>query len=72
MARQDPRQILSKRLTQRMNKLGITKAELARRSGLPWLTVQRIEKASTDPHLSTIESLAAALDVPLAALLGWF
>jgi transcriptional regulator with XRE-family HTH domain len=48
---------------------GMTQAELAEKAGLSREYVLRLENASQDPTLSTIEALAKALKVKPAELL---
>jgi transcriptional regulator with XRE-family HTH domain len=48
---------------------GMTQAELAAKAGLSREYVLRLENASQDPTLSTIEKLAKALKVKPAELL---
>ena len=53
-------------LGNRRRQLGISIAELSRRSGVPRPNISRIERGLVDPRLSTIERLLAALTLRLA------
>jgi transcriptional regulator with XRE-family HTH domain len=49
--------------------LGISQEEVARRSGLGFTAISRIERGvATDPHYSTLVAIAQGLGVPLAML----
>jgi transcriptional regulator with XRE-family HTH domain len=50
-------------------KLGLTQEEVANRSGVHATEVSRIEAGKRDPKVSTLERLAAAVEVPPARLL---
>jgi transcriptional regulator with XRE-family HTH domain len=45
-------------------KLGLSQAEVSQRSGVEQGEVSRIERGIRDPQASTIEKLAAAVEVP--------
>lgn len=47
----------------------LTQETLAERAGLSIVTISQLERGATDPRLSTIERLAAALEVPPPELL---
>ncbi len=47
---------------------GLTHAALAGRSGLHHTEISKLERAVTDPRLSTVVRLARGLDVPTSAL----
>jgi len=49
---------------------GLTQEALARRADLSTATIQRIENGRRRPTVATLEAIAAALDVPIGALLG--
>lgn len=46
----------------------LTQDRLARRSGVHHTEISKLERALTDPRLSTIVRLARGLDVPTSAL----
>lgn len=48
---------------------GLTQIQLGELAGMDHKTVHRIERATTDPSLTMLLRLAAALDVPLSDLL---
>ncbi|MBO8129837.1 MAG: helix-turn-helix transcriptional regulator [Peptococcaceae bacterium] len=49
---------------------GLSQVKLARISGVAQSSISEIESGKTKPIITTLEKLAAALDVPVAALLG--
>ena len=49
---------------------GLTQAALARKAGLREATVSEIEAGKTDPRLSTMRALAAALGLDLGDIVG--
>jgi transcriptional regulator with XRE-family HTH domain len=49
--------------------LDLSQEELAKRTGLSASYVSLIEQGKRDPALSTVQSIAAALDVPLNLLM---
>lgn len=63
---------LGERLSQRIRELrlerNLTQQELAVKAGLAVVTVARAEATGRPYALSTIEKIAVALDVPVAAL----
>lgn len=59
---------LGKNLRAARKKLGLTQEELAQRSGVQAGEISRIEQAKRDPQVSTVEKLAAGLELPLARL----
>jgi transcriptional regulator with XRE-family HTH domain len=56
-----------KRLRQRE---ALTQAELAGKAGIAEVTLSRIERNVTDPHMSTIRKLARVLEVHPRDLVG--
>jgi transcriptional regulator with XRE-family HTH domain len=48
----------------------LTQADLAKRSGVSRVTINRIEQQLLEPRFSTIRKLAWALKVELAELIG--
>ena len=46
----------------------LTQEELANKAGVAPNTVARLERNETEPHMSTLRKLAAALDVAPAGL----
>jgi transcriptional regulator with XRE-family HTH domain len=47
---------------------GLTQNRLARHSGVHHTEISKLERALTDPRLSTVVRLARGLDVPTSAL----
>nr|WP_256062152.1 helix-turn-helix transcriptional regulator [Streptomyces sp. ScaeMP-e83] len=64
------RQQIGRRLRALREDRGLTQMQLAERTGLDHKTVHRIEYAMSDPSLSMLLRLAAALDVELAELVA--
>jgi transcriptional regulator with XRE-family HTH domain len=64
-----PRQ-MGKTLTTLRTKKKLSQAALAQRAGLSREYVNKIEAGRYDPPLSTLNSLAKALGVPVTELLG--
>jgi transcriptional regulator with XRE-family HTH domain len=60
---------LGKNLRVARKKLGLTQEEVAQRSGLEQGEVSRVERGLRDPQVSTLEKLAAAVEVPPGRLL---
>ena len=52
-------------LSKRRREVGMSIADLSRRSGIPRPNISRIERGLVDPRLSTIERLLAALTLRL-------
>lgn len=48
----------------------LTQEELSYRTGIPRLTIQRIESGATDARLGWLLRIAQCLGVPLSTLLG--
>jgi transcriptional regulator with XRE-family HTH domain len=61
---------LGKNLREARKRLGLTQEEVAERSGVQAGEVSRIEGGKRDPKVSTLEKLAAAVEVPPGDLLG--
>lgn len=55
-------------LAQARKAAGLTQAELAERSGLSRMTVQRQESGQLDPRLSTLHEMARTLGLELIAV----
>jgi DNA-binding XRE family transcriptional regulator len=55
-------------LTSCREKLGWSRGELARQSGVSVTTITRLEKADSNGHIRTISRVAAALGQPISAL----
>jgi len=55
---------LGKNLRAARKKLDLTQEEVAQRSGVEQGEVSRIERGLRDPQVSTMEKLAAAVEVP--------
>lgn len=63
----------SMRITKRREKLGITQAELARRSNIPYQRIWSLENGKRDPLKLTVKvalRLAKALDTTAEKLFG--
>jgi transcriptional regulator with XRE-family HTH domain len=60
---------LGKNLRAARKKLGLTQEDVAERSGVQAGEVSRIERGKRDPQVSTVERLAAAVEVPPGQLL---
>ena len=58
-----------RRLHQLRAELGVSKDELARRTGLHNTAIRRYERGAREPRLSAIERLARGLDLPPRALM---
>jgi transcriptional regulator with XRE-family HTH domain len=58
-----------KNLRAARKKLGLTQEEVAERSGVQAGEVSRIERGKRDPQISTLEKLAAAVELPPGRLL---
>jgi transcriptional regulator with XRE-family HTH domain len=50
-------------------KLGLTQEQVGERSGVHPTEVSRIEAGKRDPQVSTVEKLAAAVEIPPGQLL---
>ena len=60
---------LGKNLRAARKKLDMTQIEVAQRSGVQAGEVSRIERGIRDPQVSTLEKLAAAVELPPGRLL---
>jgi transcriptional regulator with XRE-family HTH domain len=60
--------VIGNHVRTRRKELGLGVGQLAERSGISKGMLSKIENAQTSPSLSTIERLAAALDMPVTAL----
>jgi transcriptional regulator with XRE-family HTH domain len=60
---------LGKNLRAARKTLGLTQEEVAERSGVQAGEVSRIEAGKRDPKVSTLEKLAAAVELPPGRLL---
>lgn len=60
---------LGKNLLAARKKLGLTQEQVAERSGVQAGEVSRIEHGKRDPKVSTLEKLAAAVELPPGRLL---
>jgi transcriptional regulator with XRE-family HTH domain len=59
------------RVRERRKGRGLSQERLASRAGLTWSAVQRLEAGQvTDPHYSTLSSIADVLDTTIADLVG--
>ncbi|ARF62916.1 transcriptional regulator [Streptomyces violaceoruber] len=64
------RQQIGRHLRELREDRGLTQIQLGERAGMDHKTVHRIEYAMSDPSLSMLLRLAAALGVPLADLVA--
>lgn len=60
---------LGKNLRAARKKLDLSQIEVSQRSGVEQGEVSRIERGLRDPQVSTLEKLAAAVEVPPGRLL---
>jgi DNA-binding XRE family transcriptional regulator len=60
---------LGKNLLAARKKLDLTQEQVAERSGVQAGEVSRIERGKRDPQISTLEKLAAAVELPPGRLL---
>jgi transcriptional regulator with XRE-family HTH domain len=60
---------IGKTLKDKRIRAGFTQQELADASGLTQTTIARIENNHTEPEVSTLRKLAAALDITISDLL---
>lgn len=60
---------LGKNLRDARDRLGITQEEVAARSGVQAGEISRIERGKRDPQVSTLEKIAAAVEMPPGRLL---
>ena len=61
-------QVIANHVRTRRLEIGLTVGQLAERTGISKGMLSKIENAQTSPSLSTLERLAAALDMPVTAL----
>lgn len=61
---------LGQRLRRRRKELGLTLAQLSKRSDTGTSTIHSIERGRTAPRLDTLLRLSAALDMPIADIIG--
>lgn len=59
---------LGKNLRAAREKLGLTQEQVSQRSGVQAGEISRIERDLRDPQISTVEKLAAAVEVPAGRL----
>lgn len=60
--------VIANHVRQRRQEIGLNVGQLAERSGISKGMLSKIENAQTSPSLSTLERLAAALDMPVTSL----
>jgi transcriptional regulator with XRE-family HTH domain len=60
---------LGKNLRAARDRLGLTQEEVAARSGVQAGEISRIERGKRDPQISTLEKIAAAVEMPPGRLL---
>jgi len=62
---------LGPRVREKRRALGFSQEHLAREAGVTWSSIQRLESGQvSDPHYSTLSSIAHALDTTVAELVG--
>ena len=64
------RRVIGDRVRRGREYADLTQEQLAHRTGIPRLTVQRIESGATDARIGWLLRIARDLDVPLRSLLG--
>lgn len=60
--------IIAREVRAHRQRLGISAAELASRTGMSRGMISKIESAATSPSLSTLQRLATGLEIPVTAL----
>jgi transcriptional regulator with XRE-family HTH domain len=60
--------VIANHVRRRRREIGLNVGQLAERSGISKGMLSKIENAQTSPSLSTLERLAAALDMPVTSL----
>lgn len=68
MSRGRPGEIVGANVRRRRAELGLGQRELARATGLSYPTMSRLENGHTNPRLSTLLAVAAALDTTVSEL----
>lgn len=61
---------LGQRLRRRRKELGLTLTQLSQRADTGISTIHTIERGRTAPRLDTLLRLSAALDMPIADIIG--
>lgn len=61
---------LGEKLKRARNQKELTQKQLEKRSGIPFLSISRYERDANKPDIDALRSLAKALDVSVAYLLG--
>lgn len=61
---------LGQRLRRRRKELGLTLAQFSQRADTGISTIHTIERGRTAPRLDTLLRLSAALDMPIADIIG--
>jgi transcriptional regulator with XRE-family HTH domain len=61
-------QVIASQVRSRRQEIGLTVGQLAERTGISKGMLSKIENAQSSPSLSTVERLAAALDIPVTSL----
>jgi transcriptional regulator with XRE-family HTH domain len=61
-------QVIANHVRERRLEIGLNVGQLAERTGISKGMLSKIENAQTSPSLSTLERLAAALDMPVTSL----
>jgi transcriptional regulator with XRE-family HTH domain len=64
------RETFAARLKRLREQAGLTQAELARRAGMHQRGIAKLEQAEREPTWSTVEALAAALNLDCTAFAG--
>lgn len=60
---------ISKKIKLERNKRGLSQIELANKAGVDKNTIWKIETGQVSPTISTLEKIAAALEMDFAALI---
>lgn len=60
----------STELRRARNRLDLTQADLAHEAGMSIRGYQEVEAGQSDPQLTTVTAISAAINTPISALLG--
>lgn len=60
----------NERLKNLREEKGLTQAQLSKKSGIAWRTIQNYESGAYRPRFDAAEKLASALEIPVSELLG--
>ena len=61
---------LASRLRQARDDMGFSRAELARRTGIPAKSIEKFEFGTQEPSVSRLQALSEALEVTFQSLAG--